>query len=678
MKRLSSLLNILLLFILMGCNTNIIDFSNFGSTANSINGCINAGAPEQWKGCSVVSASGEILLEGNSFTMEDIKNDKIQTFVVCDEADNALLIARCNPNEISSLTIDVKTTALALVTLHPLLSPINTVEYNQIIEEIVENSHFEALCVEVSKGINERKPLFDVNNKALLLALNDLLDALSAKIDDTVYSDSLDIIADSQNTATRAIYENPKVYPLHADLTGMVLTLRNVGLTPSYYGVVVEPNGGETPFSVPARSDYGGMDLFKENMDEFMLGEPRQYRFTSDGEYWFLLSRMNASATADFYLRLANSILTSLGLDLGNDVVQELGNTISRAMINAGSGVNDQVTDPMEWLGIAYGAVVTWMEHDAWEAIGKGGIVRLGNILSGSLNFYNKIKGVFNASVRIAHALSAPEEINFCLCRYNNMVSTCSEAEVSIVGGNEQVGYARQKLLEPLVVSVKTLEDGELTISNSYHRVLFEVVSGNGFVDSEYVSVDNNQQASTYWTLGESGEQKVKVSVVDIVTEKEISEPVYFTASLDSASITIRLDWSKHSCNTDIDLHVVDPYGEEIYYRHMESASGGYLDRDDTVGPGPEHVRWANAPTGTYKIYVHYYPNEAEDRSITSYKVTVNTSEREYRPVTGSIAYNQMIGIGQFTIGEQQTRSTISTELMATDEVIENKVYPKK
>ena len=87
--------------------------------------------------------------------------------------------------------------------------------------------------------------------------------------------------------------------------------------------------------------------------------------------------------------------------------------------------------------------------------------------------------------------------------------------------------------------------------------------------------------ASVEWTLGESGEQEVRAVVIDIITEKEISEPVYFKANLEKAEITVRLDWSQHSGNTDIDLHVIDPNGDRICFYQMTSPSGGYLDRDD-------------------------------------------------------------------------------------------------
>ena len=332
-------------------------------------------------------------------------------------------------------------------------------------------------------------------------------------------------------------------------------------------------------------------------------------------------------------------------------------------MINANSGVNDTLTDPMEWVGIAYGAVAEWMRQDYWEVVGKGGVIRLGNVLVSSLNFYNKIKGIFNASMRLAHSLAAPEEVNFCLCyKEDGEIVPCSKSALYIVEGNDQVGYPNQRLLLPLTVYVQVLdEDGNQIESQEYSRVKFEVVSGEGELEDEVVSADHNQEAYTYWTLGEDGEQKVRAVVVDLATEKEISEPVYFIATLDNAEITIRLDWSKHSSDTDIDLHVVDPFGERIYFDHMNSASGGYLDWDDVVGPGPEHIRWSDAPAGVYKIYVHYYPNEAPDRSITSYTVSVTAGNVTYQPKSGSIAYNQYVPVGQFRIGEDSSTRSITT-----------------
>ncbi len=69
--------------------------------------------------------------------------------------------------------------------------------------------------------------------------------------------------------------------------------------------------------------------------------------------------------------------------------------------------------------------------------------------------------------------------------------------------------------------------------------------------------------------------------------------------------IHIGLSWDTTS---DIDLHVTDPRGETIWYNHESSNSGGYLDRDDINGFGPENIYWMDGgPDGTYKVQVDYY-----------------------------------------------------------------------
>lgn len=85
--------------------------------------------------------------------------------------------------------------------------------------------------------------------------------------------------------------------------------------------------------------------------------------------------------------------------------------------------------------------------------------------------------------------------------------------------------------------------------------------------------------------------------------------------------IHIGLSWNSDS---DIDLHVVDPFGERIYFGHTTSQSGGYLDRDDVDGYGPENIYWgSNAPDGKYTVYVHYYDHNSTPVPASQYRVRI-------------------------------------------------------
>jgi hypothetical protein len=95
------------------------------------------------------------------------------------------------------------------------------------------------------------------------------------------------------------------------------------------------------------------------------------------------------------------------------------------------------------------------------------------------------------------------------------------------------------------------------------------------------------------------------------------------TPSVGVGSINVRLEWSAYC---DLDLWVVDPNGEKIYWWNTSSSSGGQLDLDNYCGDfvmgRPENIYWSsNPPYGTYKIYVDYY-EDCGGTGIVSYKVT--------------------------------------------------------
>lgn len=616
-----------------------------------------------YEGCKVTTVTDEADVVNGRFEVESYNNDKAKTFMLCN-GDEVYMMNRSVVAKDGNIELNAESTTIAFITLHPALAPVSgNDDYNTLVQTIKNCSSYQVVYEEIEKAIKEKKNIYDTSNEPLMLAYSNLMEELfsdTPELDDEDFDDSLEDIIDGSDDETRAVYENSKVYPLYADIDRNVLTLKTVGLVPSYYGTITRGDGHVENISVESRDDYGVLDLIKkENRTNY--GPAFKYTFSINGDYNFFLSRTNMAAQADFYLKIVNNILAALGLELENDVAQEISSMVVQELVELGAGIDAELStfEPMAWVEIAFKAVVEKVKNGSF--FGKNVSEKISNFagrLLKGMDYYGKIKGSANAAMRLTYMLSSPKEISFCLCSYEKEVSTCTTADLKIIDGNDQTGYSEQKLLLPLKVQVLTYgDDGNGVSPTSYHRVKFEVVSGDGKLDDEYVSADHNGLASTYWTLGKTGEQKVKATVVDIITDKEISEPVYFDATFDSADITIRLDWNKHSGNTDIDLHVVDPYGERIAFYHMRSASGGYLDRDDVVGPGPEHIRWSNAPAGTYKIYVHYYPNGAEDRSVTSYKVSVTANGTKYRPVTGSIAYDQMVPVGQFTIGTSETRS---------------------
>ncbi len=75
-------------------------------------------------------------------------------------------------------------------------------------------------------------------------------------------------------------------------------------------------------------------------------------------------------------------------------------------------------------------------------------------------------------------------------------------------------------------------------------------------------------------------------------------------AKLDT-DVRIVIEWSNAAA--DIDLHVVEPGGETVYYASKVSGSGGTISNDMTEGYGPEEYVVRRAPTGRYQVRIDGY-----------------------------------------------------------------------
>jgi uncharacterized protein YfaP (DUF2135 family) len=95
-----------------------------------------------------------------------------------------------------------------------------------------------------------------------------------------------------------------------------------------------------------------------------------------------------------------------------------------------------------------------------------------------------------------------------------------------------------------------------------------------------------------------------------------------------TGDVQVTLSWD---ANSDVDLHVVAPGNDEIYYANRESPSGGRLDLDSNAGCSIDGVRNENitwplgrAPRGHYIVRVDYWSSCNVSR--TEFTVRVNNS----------------------------------------------------
>jgi hypothetical protein len=107
--------------------------------------------------------------------------------------------------------------------------------------------------------------------------------------------------------------------------------------------------------------------------------------------------------------------------------------------------------------------------------------------------------------------------------------------------------------------------------------------------------------------------------------------------SVGTGDLQVSVSWDVDS---DVDLHVVDPDGNDVYYGAPSQPSGGMLDLDSNAGCDIDHVRnenitWATAPRGTYTVRVDYF--ESCSVAATNYVVTVQRKGQAAQTFMGQL-----------------------------------------
>jgi hypothetical protein len=129
----------------------------------------------------------------------------------------------------------------------------------------------------------------------------------------------------------------------------------------------------------------------------------------------------------------------------------------------------------------------------------------------------------------------------------------------------------------------------------------------------------------------------------DVHTAESVLEHGY-------GDVQITLTWNNTS---DLDLHVIDPFGEEIYWGNESSSSGGTLDVDNIEGYGPENIFWAKgkAPNGVYKVFVHHYDwrGYATKPLTSNFTVLINAFDKILnKKYIGTVTVDQEKSIANF------------------------------
>ena len=83
--------------------------------------------------------------------------------------------------------------------------------------------------------------------------------------------------------------------------------------------------------------------------------------------------------------------------------------------------------------------------------------------------------------------------------------------------------------------------------------------------------------------------------------------PAFDAAYRRDLPVKLRIVMSWDADETDIDLHVLEPNGEEAFYGHRRTAEGGFVSEDVTTGYGPEEYLKKDLESGVYKVLTNYF-----------------------------------------------------------------------
>lgn len=182
-----------------------------------------------------------------------------------------------------------------------------------------------------------------------------------------------------------------------------------------------------------------------------------------------------------------------------------------------------------------------------------------------------------------------------------------------------------------------------LTVSGEAFDGLVVALQGvEGYVDVGYASDRSDADVAITlfgdlpagsFTLRVAGRQGSEVG--DYVTI-----PVNVVQVGSDGQIQVSVSWDTPS---DVDLHVIDPTGEEIYYANDVGATGGELDLDSNAacgidGVNNENITWGDdddPASGTYTVLVHYWSPCGQ--GTTNYIVTVRVEGEQTRTFAGTL-----------------------------------------
>lgn len=121
--------------------------------------------------------------------------------------------------------------------------------------------------------------------------------------------------------------------------------------------------------------------------------------------------------------------------------------------------------------------------------------------------------------------------------------------------------------------------------------------------------------------------------LAEAVTEDQVfTDSVEFYSKAPYKALKIILMWDTD--NTDVDMHVIEPNGEECYYGYKNTTTGGSLDVDIVDGYGPEIYTRSTPLKGEYTIRARYYSDNGYPQSMVTVYVVIDEGTEYEKIIT--------------------------------------------
>jgi hypothetical protein len=176
-----------------------------------------------------------------------------------------------------------------------------------------------------------------------------------------------------------------------------------------------------------------------------------------------------------------------------------------------------------------------------------------------------------------------------------------------------------------------------ITADQDFNRVIVRVVGASGYYDITLPATVSSVELLLTLSQELGGSSVTfEYSVGNSSGVGAYQDVPTALVSVGTGDVQVSVSWD---AETDVDLHVVDPSGEEIYYGHTSSASGGMLDLDSNAGCSIDHVKnenitWSTAPSGMYTVRLDYF--DECTLAETNYVVTVKVKNQDAQTFTGT------------------------------------------